>query len=57
MAEPGLLYWLDHLESVNGRCWLHSTEYVHVVGDASSVGYGAFTPNAELESPMIISFV
>ena len=56
IAEPDLLYWLHHIEEVNGRSWLHSLEYIHVVGDASSIGYAAFTPNAELASDMIISF-
>ena len=56
IAEPDLLYWLHHFDDVNGRSWLHSLEYIHVVGDASSIGYAAFTPNAELASDMIISF-
>ena len=56
MAEPDLLYWLHHLDKVNGRSWLRSTEYIHVIGDASNVGYAAFTPNAELQSTMIVSF-
>ena len=55
IAEPDLLYWLHNIDMVNGRTWLRSTEYIHVVGDASSVGYAAFTPNSELPSSMIIS--
>lgn len=51
MAEPDLLYWLHHLDRVNDRCWLRSTQYMHVIGDASSVGYASFTPNAELKTP------
>ena len=46
LAEPDLSYLLQSLDRVNGRNWLHSSEYFHVVGDASSVGYAAFTPNA-----------
>ena len=32
-------------------------QYVHIVGDASSVGYGAFTTHGhgELPSPMVVS--
>ena len=55
IAEPDLLYWLHNIDMVNGRTWLRSKEYIHVVGDASSVGYAAFTPNSELPSSMIIS--
>ena len=30
-------------------------QYVHIIGDASSVGNGAFTPHGELPSPMVVS--
>jgi hypothetical protein len=36
--------------------WLKRFQYIHIVGDASSVGYGAFTPHGELSSPMVVSF-
>jgi len=56
IAKPDLLYWLHNINDVNGRSWLHSLEYIHVVGDAFSIGYAAFTPNAELANNTIISF-
>ncbi len=36
--------------------WLKRYQYLHIVGDASSVGYGAFAPHGELPSPMVVSF-
>ena len=34
----------------------HQTETIHLCGDASKVGYGAYTPNCELQQPMVMSF-
>ena len=49
-------YWLDNLDTCNGRLWLTRTNVVHVCGDASSIGYGAYTPHGELSYPMAMSF-
>ena len=56
IAIPDLQYWLENIDLCNGKTWLKRFQYVHIVGDASSVGYGAFTPHGELSSPMVVSF-
>lgn len=56
IAVPDLQYWLDNLNLCNGKTWLKRLQYIHIVGDASSVGFGAFTPHGELPSPMVVSF-
>ena len=35
---------------------LDRTNIVHVAGDASSIGYAAFTPHGEIGHPMTMSF-
>ena len=56
IAVPDLQYWLENIDLCNGRTWLKRYQYLHIVGDASSVGYGAFAPHGELPSPMVVSF-
>jgi hypothetical protein len=53
-----LQYWLDHLESSNGaKSWrpLRRSRLV-IAGDASKLGFGAWTPHAEWPADMAISF-
>ena len=57
LAESDLLYWLHDIDDINGNSRLHSLKHILVLGDASSVGYAAFTPNAERPCATIISFV
>ncbi len=40
----------------DGMSWLRKAESIHICGDASKVGYGAYTPNDELQHPMVMSF-
>lgn len=56
IAVPDLQYWLDNLDRCNGKTWLKRLQYIRIVGDASNVGFGAFTPHGELPSPMVVSF-
>lgn len=55
LAIGDLQYWLDSIDICNGRIWLNRTKTVHVVGDASIIGYAAFTPHEEVEFPMAMS--
>lgn len=55
IAMPDLQYWLENIDLCNGKTWLKRFQYGHIVGDASSVGYGAFTPHGELPGPMVVS--
>ena len=48
LAREDLQYWHDNLDLADGKSWLKHTSLIHVCGDASKVGYGAFTPNGEL---------
>ena len=51
-----LQYWLNSIDICNGKVWLSRTKIVHVAGDASSIGYAAFTPHGEIGYPMAMSF-
>ena len=40
----------------DGKSWLSKAESIHICGDVSKVGYGAYTPDDELQHPMVMSF-
>ena len=53
-----LQFWLDNLESSYGaKSWTpqHRSRLV-IAGDASKLGFGAWTPNAEWPADLAISF-
>ena len=56
LAREDLQYWHDYIELCDGKNWLRRSDSIHVCGDASKVGYGAYTPNLELQHPMVLSF-
>ena len=56
LTQEDLQYWLENLDSCNGKTWLQRGSVVHVCGDASSVGYAAFTPHGEVKYDMAMSF-
>ena len=56
LAREDLQYWHDYIHLCDGKSWLKRTASIHVCGDASKVGYGAYTPNLELQQPMVMSF-
>lgn len=56
LAREDLQYWHDNLDLADGKSWLKRTSLIHVCGDASKVGYGAFTPNGELYPATGVSF-
>lgn len=56
LTSDDLLYWSENLDSCNGKSWLRRSNVIHVCGDASSVGYGAYTPNGEVDCDMALSF-
>ena len=41
LAREDLQYWYDNTKQCDGKTWLNRTEFVHMCGDASKVGYGA----------------
>lgn len=48
LTKEDLQYWSENLEACNGKSWLRRNNVIHVCGDASSVGYGAYTPHGEV---------
>lgn len=48
LALQDLQYWHDNIDVCDGKSWSRKTESIHICGDASKVGYGAYTPNDEL---------
>lgn len=56
LTEEDLQYWLQHIDTCNGKCWLRRHNVVNVCGDASSIGYAAYTPHGEVGYDMIMSF-
>ncbi|KAL0041151.1 hypothetical protein WJX77_006885 [Trebouxia sp. C0004] len=56
LARQDLHFWLDNIDDSDGKSWLKRDAFLHVVGDASKVGYGAYMPNAELAEPMVMTF-
>ena len=56
LTQEDLQYWLENLDTCNGKTWLKRGNTVHVCGDASSVGYAAFTPHGEITDDMAMSF-
>ena len=55
LAQEDLQYWHDNIDLCDGKSWVKRTDSIHICGDASKVGYGAFTPNQELPQPMVMS--
>ena len=47
---------LELMAASDGKKWSLRTEVVQVVGDASESALAAFTPNGELEAPIIVPF-
>ena len=56
LAREDLQYWYDCIELCDGKSWLKRDACIHLCGDASKVGYGAYTPDCELQHPMVMSF-
>ncbi len=56
LALQDLQYWHNNIDICDGKSWLRKAESIHICGDASKVGYGAYTPNDELQQPMVMSF-
>lgn len=56
LTKEDLQYWSENLEACNGKSWLRRNNVIHVCGDASSVGYGAYTPHGEVSYDMALSF-
>ena len=53
LAREDLQYWHDYIELCDGESLLRRSDSIHVCGDASN---GAYTPNLELQHPMVMSF-
>ena len=53
LAREDLQYWHDYIELCDGESLLRKSDSIHVCGDASN---GAYTPNLELQHPMVMSF-
>lgn len=51
-----LQFWVDNLDSMNGKLWRMEGPVYVLVGDASESGYGGYLPNRELLSPFKSSF-
>lgn len=56
LTADDLQYWSDNLELCNGKTWLRRDKTIHVCGDASSIGYAAYTPHGEISHHMALSF-
>lgn len=56
VAKADLQYQAEHLRLNNGKTWLKRDNTLHVCGDASSMGSGAYMPNGEMSQPMVMSF-
>ena len=45
MAWDDLQYWADHLTVSTEKYWVKRVKSLHICGDASCVGYGAYMPD------------
>lgn len=56
LAVEAMRWVADHLEPWNGRTWASKRKVLTVAGDYSSThGYASFTPNGEVEEPVVIT--